>query len=94
MHIDEQKKADGQMAEKRSDECTPKPDGYKKPENVQIPIERVPAVTAASEANWAGKKKSLYIQPQRRGEGEKKSLQAGGEIIFPRKRRSDLKPQM
>merc|ERR1712106_453703 len=77
MHIDEQKKADGQMAENRSDECTPKTEGYKKHEDVQIPIKIVPAVTAASEGNWAGK-----------------NLQAEGENIFPRKRRSDLKPQM
>ena len=64
---------------------------------VPIPIEREPPLRHESKENWVGKKKSFYIQPQRNSPGEikiNKPVHAQEENIFPRKRRSDLKPQM
>ena len=66
---------------------------------VSVPIEREPPLRHDSQENWVGKKKSFYIQPQRNTPMQIKinkpvQVLAQEENIFPRKRRSDLKPQM
>eukprot|EP00092_Neocalanus_flemingeri_P000483 GFUD01000513.1.p1 GENE.GFUD01000513.1~~GFUD01000513.1.p1 ORF type:complete len:134 (+),score=43.46 GFUD01000513.1:58-459(+) len=73
------------------------PEKEKEPKEIPIQIERGPAVRQGDEDNWAGKKKSAYIRPQGSGQVEGKIYkqdQAPEENIFPRKRRSDLKPNM
>ena len=86
--VNQQKMTDGPSLQFQERSMTPKHEGAR--------VSDVnPIVINSSHDNWAGRKKSIYIQPQpqtdRRGCKDDKS---SGEDIFPRKKRSDLNPQI
>ena len=86
--VNQQKKTDGQRAgcQEKDKDCTPKH------EVAKISYGNTNVINTSND-NWTGKNDSIYIQPQT-ARGGCKEKQSSCEDIFPRKRRSDLNPQI